>query len=104
VPDVGQMKCLRTRATVAGKGKERTVIVLDSPSLHDVQLLGLNQQLQPVLFGLTHLEYLLANANRRRRGERIERQIAKILKGVLARRLLRYKLTEDKQRALPNNG
>lgn len=51
VPDVGQMKYLRTRAKVAGK--ERTVIVLDGPSLRDGQLRGLNQQLQPVLFALT---------------------------------------------------
>ncbi len=97
VPDVGQMKCLRTRAKVAGK--ERTLIVLDSPSLRDGQLRGLNQQLQPVLFGLTHLEHSLLSANRRRRGEQIKRQIAKILKGVLAKRLLRYNLTEDKQRS-----
>ena len=97
VPDVGQMKCLRTRAKVAGK--ERALIVLDSPSLRDGQLRGLNQQLQPVLFALTHLEHSLANANQRRRGEQIKRQITKILKGALARRLLRYKLTEDKQRS-----
>ena len=97
VPDVGQMKCLRTRATVAGK--ERTLIVLDSPSLRDGQLRGLDQQLQPVLFGLTHLEHSLANGKRRRPGEQIERQIAKILKDALARRLLRYELTEDKQRS-----
>jgi len=96
VPDVGQLECLRTRATVAGK--ERTLIVLDSPSLRDGQLRGLNQQLQPVLFALAHLEHSLASANRRRRGEQIERQIAKILKGALARQLFRHKLTENKQK------
>jgi len=96
VPDVGAMKCLRTEAKVAGK--QRTLIVLDSPSLRDGQLRGLNQQLRPILFELTHLEHSLANANRRRQGEQIERQIAKILKGALAKRLLRHELTENKQR------
>jgi len=97
VPDVGQMKCLRTRATVAGQ--ERTLIVLDSPSLRDGQLRGLNQQLQPVLFALAYLEHSLASANRRRRGEQIERQITNILKGKLARQLFRYELTENKQKS-----
>jgi transposase len=96
VPEVGPMKCLRTRASVAGK--ERTVVVLDSPSLRDGQLRGLNQQLQPVLFGLSHLEHSLASAKRRRQREQIERQAARILQSALARRLLRYTLTEDKQR------
>jgi hypothetical protein len=34
-----------------------------------------------------------------RRGEQIERQIANILKGKLARQLFRYELTENKQKS-----
>ena len=80
VPDVGPMKLLCGQATIASR--QRTVIVLDSPTLRDGQMRGLQQQFAPVMLGLNRLGQSLASAPRRRREEAIHRQIARILSGV----------------------
>jgi transposase len=95
-PEDQTLLCLRTRAPVAGK--ERTLVVIDSPTLRDGQLRGLDQQLQPVLFALTHIEHALRNATRRLRREAIEQRIARALKRPVVRDLIRYELTEHKDR------
>jgi len=93
VPDLGQMRVLRGQAIIAER--ERTVVVIDSPTLRDGQLRGLQQQMQPILKGLTHIQNALQTATRRRRRDVIERQVRRILSN--ARRagdLIRYELTE----------
>jgi len=93
VPEVGPMKVLRGRATIAGR--ERTVVVLDSPTLREGQMRGLQQQFGPVLFGLTRLQEALARGARRRRRDVIERQIQRILRHVpTVRSILKYELAE----------
>jgi transposase len=92
LPDVGPIKLLCGRTQIAGR--ERTVVVLDSPTLRDGQMRGLNQQFAPVLFGLGRLQQTLAQTTRRRRREAIERQIQRVLRPVTAvRRIVRYELT-----------
>ena len=78
VPQVGSMRVLRGRAQIAGR--ERTVVVLDSPTLRDGQQRGLQQQMQPVMTGLAHVQNLLKTAARRRRQEVIERQVHTVLR------------------------
>jgi len=88
---VGSMRVLRGRAQIAGR--ERTVVVLDSPTLRDGQQRGLQQQMQPVMTGLAHVQNLLKTAARRRRQEVIERQVHTVLRrapGV--GKLIRYEL------------
>lgn len=95
VPDVGQLRTLRGQTVIAGR--ERTVVVLDSPTLRDGQLRGLQQQMLPVVRDLSHVQNALQTATRRRRRDVIERQIQRILshaRGV--RKLICYELTERK--------
>ncbi len=80
VPDVGPMKLLCGQAVIAGR--QRTVIVLDSPTLRDGQMRGLSQQLGPVMSGLGRLGQSLKEATRRRREDAIRRQISRILAPV----------------------
>ena len=92
VPNVEAMKLVCGRERIAGK--ERTVIVLDSPSLRDGQLRGLQQQFGPVMMAMNRLEQSLKQSTRRRRREAIERQIHTILSRVpQVRQLLRTALT-----------
>ena len=93
VPEVGEVHVLRGQAQVAGQ--QRTVIVLDSPTLRDGQLRGLQQQIQPVMWGLSRLSNTLALAKRRRRRGAIEGQVERILaKRPAVRKLIRWELTE----------
>ena len=97
VPDVGEVRMLRARTEVAGR--QRTVIVLDSPTLRDGQLRGLQQQIQPVMGGLSQLGSTLATAKRRRRRNAIEGQVERILaKRPAVRKLIRWELTEREDR------
>lgn len=94
VPEVGEMRVLRGQTVIAGQ--ERTVVVLDSPTLRDGQLRGLQQQMWPVIQGLAHVQNALKTARRRRRREVVERQIQRVLgqaRGV--RKLIGYELTEQ---------
>jgi len=91
VPDAGPMKLLCGQAMVAGR--QRTVIVLDSPTLRDGQMRGLQQQFGPVMLGLNRLRQSLADATRRRREDAIHRQITRILSRVpQVRQVLRTEL------------
>jgi transposase len=91
VPEVGPMKLLPGQAAIAGR--QRTVIVLDSPTLRDGQMRGLQQQLGPVMFGLSRLRQSLKEATRRRREDAIQRQIKRILAHVpQVRQVLRTEL------------
>ncbi len=90
VPDVGEVRCLRAQAEIAGK--QRTLIVLDSPTLRAGQLRGLSQQLHPVMMRMTQVQQSLARAKRRRRKELIEKQIGRFLKPAIVRRIVRYEL------------
>jgi hypothetical protein len=91
------MKLLCGRTVIAGR--QRTVIVLDSPTLRDGQMRGLGQQFGPVLFGLSRLRQSLAQARRRRREDAIRRQIGRILAPVSqVRQVLRYELTRRADR------
>lgn len=93
IPEVGPMDLLRGQAIVAGR--ERTVVVLDSPTLRDGQMRGLQQQLGRVMFGLTNLRETLARAKRRRRRQVIERQIKRILRDVATvRKIVAWELVE----------
>lgn len=93
IPDVGPLDLLRGQAVVAGR--ERTVVVLDSPTLRDGQMRGLQQQFGRVLFGLTNLQETLARAKRRRRRQAIERRIERILRNVpTVRKILACELAE----------
>jgi transposase len=93
VAEVGPMDLLRGQAMVAGR--ERTVVVLDSPTLRDGQMRGLQQQLGRVMFGLTNLRETLARTKRRRRRRAIERQIERILRDVATvRKILAWELVE----------
>jgi transposase len=97
VPDVGQVRALRGRAAIAGR--QRTVVVLDSPTLRDGQLRGLQQQFQPVIKGLVHVQNALEMAARRRRQDLIEQQVQRVLRDAPAvRKLIRYELIERKDR------
>jgi transposase len=98
VPDVGPMKLLCAQAAIAGS--QRTVIVLDSPTLRDGQMRGLQQQFGPVLLGLGRLRQSLKDARRRRRTELIGRQVERILRPIpQVRKLVRYELTPRAGRA-----
>jgi transposase len=91
VPEVGPMKLLCGQAMIAGR--QRTVIVLDSPTLRDGQMRGLSQQFGPVLLGLNRLGQSLKEATRRRREDAIRRQITRILAHVpQVRQVLRTEL------------
>ena len=93
VPDVGSARVLRGQAMIARR--QRTVVVLDSPTLRDGQLRGLQQQFQPVIRGLSRLQHTLQNAKRRRRGDLIEKQIQQILQNVpTVRKVLGWELRE----------
>jgi transposase len=93
IPDVGEMRVLRGRTQIAGR--ERTVVVLDSPTLRDGQLRGLQQQMQPVMKGLSAVQNSLLTATRRRRREVIERQVQGVLrKAPGVRKLIGYDLSE----------
>jgi hypothetical protein len=94
---LGQVHCLRTQATVAGR--ERTLVVLDSPSLRQGQLRGLDQQLQPVMLALARLAQSLRLTTRRRRREAIERQIARQLQRPTVRRVVWWDLRPRRNRA-----
>jgi len=97
LPDVGPIKLLCGRTEIAGR--ERTVVVLDSPTLRDGQMRGLSQQFAPVLFGLGRLQQTLAQATRRRKREVIARQLERVLRPVTqVRRIVRYELTERPNR------
>lgn len=97
VPDVGPVKLLGGQATIAGR--QRTVIVLDSPTLRDGQMRGLQQQFGRVLLGLNRLQQSLAKATRRRREGAIGRQITRILSGVpQVRHVLRTELSQRDNR------
>ena len=97
VPEVGEVRALRGQAPIAGR--ERTVVVLDSPTLRDGQLRGLQQQMQPVMRGLFHVQNSLQTATRRRRGDVIERQVQRVLRKARGvRKLIRYELTERESR------
>lgn len=97
VPEVGEERVLRGQAEVAGR--QRTVIVLDSPTLRDGQLRGLQQQIQPVMWGLSRLRNTLAMAKRRRRRGAIEGQVERILaKRPAVRKLVRWELAEREDR------
>jgi hypothetical protein len=97
VPEVGSMKLLCGQATIAGR--QRTVIVLDSPTLRDGQMRGLQQQFGPVMLGLNRLQQSLAQATRRRREDAIHRQVARILSGVpQVRQVLRTELLRREDR------
>ena len=93
IPEVGELRVLRGRAEIAGQ--ERTVVVLDSPTLRDGQVRGLQQQMQPLLAGLSHIQNTLLTAKRRRRPEVIERHAQRVLnKARNAGKLIRYELIE----------
>jgi transposase len=89
-PDAGELCCLRGQAEIAGK--QRTLVVLDSPTLRAGQLRGLSQQLQPVMMRMTRLGQSLAQAKRRRRKDLIEKQIARFVKPAAVRRIVQYEL------------
>ena len=78
IPQVGEMRVLRGQAPIAGR--ERTVVVLDSPTLRDGQLRGLQQQMQPVIKDLAHVQNTLQTATRRHRRDVIERQVQRVLR------------------------
>lgn len=93
VQDVGQMRVLRGQAQIAGR--QRTVVVLDSPTLRDGQMRGLQQQMQPVMKGLSGVQNALLTATRRRRRELIEAQVQGVLrKAPGVRKLIGYELAE----------
>lgn len=93
VPDLGPVRVLRGQAEIAGR--LRTVVVLDSPTLRDGQMRGLDQQLGSVLLPLHRLEQSLGQAPRRRKREAIERRIEAILRPVATvRKVLRWDLLE----------
>lgn len=94
VAEVGAVRCLRAQATVAGR--ERTLVVLDSPTLRQGQLRGLDQQLQPVMLALARLEQSLRLATRRRRREAIERQLERHVRPASVRRVIRWELTPQR--------
>ena len=97
LPEVGELRVLRGQAELAGR--QRTLIVLDSPSLRDGQLRGLQQQMQPVMWALSRLRNTLLTAKRRRRGGAIEGQVERILaKRPAVRKLIRWELTEAQDR------
>ena len=97
VPEIGEVRLLRGRAEVGGR--LRTVIVLDSPTLRDGQLRGLQQQIEPVMWGLSRLQNTLNGAKRRRRRSAIESQVERILaKRPAVRKLIRWELTEREGR------
>ena len=91
VPEVGPMMMLCGRERIAEQ--ERTVIVLDSPSLRDGQMRGLQQQFEPVMAALNRLRQSLQEAKQRRREDAIGRQITRILAHVpQVRQVLRTEL------------
>ena len=97
VPDAGPMKLLCGQAMIAGR--QRTVIVLDSPTLRDGQMRGLQQQLGPVMLKLNRLAQSLAQTTRCRREDAIRRQITRILAGVSqVRQVLRTELVRREDR------
>lgn len=97
VPDVGEVRALRGQAQIAGR--ERTVVALDSPTLRDGQLRGFQQQMQPVIKGLSDVQNALHMATQRRRRDVIERQVQRILTGARsAGKLIRYELTQRRSK------
>ena len=90
IPDAGELHCLPARAEIAGK--QRSLVVLDSPTLRAGQLRGLSQQLQPVMMRMTRLQQRLAQAKRRRRKDLIEKQITRFVKPAVVRRIVQYEL------------
>ena len=96
IPDAGELCCLRGQAEIAGK--QRNLVVLDSPTLRTGQLRGLSQQLQPVMMRMTQVQQSLAQAKRRRRKELIEKQIARFIKPAVVRRIVRYELRAQSEK------
>ena len=90
IPDAGELRCLRDQAEIAGK--QRTLVVLDSPTLRAGQLRGLSQQLYPVMMGMARVQQSLAQAKRRRRKELIEKQIGRFVKPAVVRRIVGYEV------------
>jgi transposase len=97
VAEAGPMRVLRGQAPIAGR--QRTVVVLDSPTLRDGQLRGLQQQMQAVMKDFAHIENSLQTATRRRRRDGIEKQVERVVRnaGGVAK-LIRYELTERQAR------
>lgn len=93
-PDAGEVRCLRARCEIAGR--ERTIVVLDSPGLRAGQLRGLDQHLRKPLAALRRLWQSLGSAPRRRSREAIERQIGNALGSGPLRGLFRYELAGRK--------
>ncbi len=96
IPEVGTIRYLRGQAPIAGR--QRSLVVLDSPTLREGQLRGLSQQLQPVMRALNAVTQSLQRAQRRRKKEAIERQIQRCLQPAVVRRIVRYELQPRRDR------
>jgi transposase len=88
--DVGAVRVLRSKETVAGR--ERTLVVLDSPTLRDGQLRGLDQHLRRPIFALACLTQTLRTATRRRKRAAIEKQISGMLTSAATKKLIKHEL------------
>ncbi|MHC4181082.1 MAG: IS1634 family transposase [Planctomycetota bacterium] len=97
VPHGGEVRVLRGQAEIAGR--QRTIIVLDSPALRDGQLRGLQQQMLPVGGELSELQNKLRQAKRRRQRKAIEEQIQRALaQRPAVAKLMRWELTQRRRR------
>jgi transposase len=99
-PEIGKRRALRVEREVAGR--MRTVVVLDSPTLREGQLRGLGQTLMRPVGALMKLAHRLI-VGRRRKRERLEAQVRRIVKAARsARNLLRWEIVDagDRRYAL----
>jgi transposase len=92
VREVGRRHALRAERELAGR--TRTVVVLDSPTLREGQLRGLGQTLMRPVGALMKLAHHLVDGRRRKR-ERLEAQVRRIIKTARAAgSLLRWEITD----------
>jgi hypothetical protein len=92
VADMGTYHTLRATRTVAER--ERTVVVLDSPTLREGQLRGLGQTLMRPVGALAKLAHRLCGSRRCKRA-RLENQVKRIVRTAdAARSILRWEIAD----------
>jgi transposase len=87
------LTALQTRREVYGA--DRRVVLTHSPTLHTAQTRGLDQTLAKITAKLAALGDTLARGRTRRPSDKVEAEIAAILKDPWAARVIDYQLTGD---------
>lgn len=93
--ELGEVRALRCTQELAGRS--RTMVVLDSPTLRQAQLRGLQQRLQKPVAALCRLKQRLRTGRRRPRLQ-VEQQLARLLASPTLKKLVAWELRETADR------